>query len=232
VLKNFTVTPQPRITDDHPFVTLNIQEAETLTGDRALIDTQAWTDATPSTVSATDIETTEAQYEDGYYWFQWVDDVGVETQWWGPVRSADHSQAAFATTDDLLARLGKTEFTDLEAAQAAQFLESATANIVVAVDKTDEWAAELSPVPSGLKSLCLELAARAMVNPTGVRSQSEQLGSWQRSESYTDDGHNIDLTASETLRARRIVYGSNSGSAQAESTMDDIAETVLSPTLP
>lgn len=229
-VKTWTVIPPARATDTDPWTTIRIREAEASTGPWTVIDTQAWADSTPSSPDPVEIETSNATIEVAWYQFEWEDGTGAVS------RSApvyDIGSTAFATATDLLARLGETEFTDgAEAAQAAVFLNNATANIAAAVGKTDEWAAALSPVPAALKALCVELAARAMVNPTGVRSQSEQLGSWQRSESYTDDAHLIDLSPSETLRARAIVYGSNSGSAQATSTMDDIAETVLSPPLP
>ena len=66
----------PRPTDAEPFVTLNIREAATAAGPYTLIDSQAWSDPTPTTPEATAVETSLATLADGYYQFQWVDGDG------------------------------------------------------------------------------------------------------------------------------------------------------------
>lgn len=91
-IKQFTLTAPARVNDSQPFVTLKIREAATATGSYSQIDSQAWTDATPSTVTATAVETSLATLEDGYYKFQWVDGTGAVTQWWGPVFSGGTSE--------------------------------------------------------------------------------------------------------------------------------------------
>lgn len=88
MIKQFTLTPPGRLNDSHPFVTLKIREAATAAGSYTLIDTQSWTDTTPSTPVPTAVETTLATLEDGWYEFQWTDDIGAVTQWWGPISGA------------------------------------------------------------------------------------------------------------------------------------------------
>lgn len=229
-IKQFTLTPPTRINDDEPFTTLNIREAATATGTYTVIDTQAWTDTTPSTAAATSVETTEATLEIGWYQFQWEDATGAVTQWWGPIAAG--GTAEFCSLDDMAARLGVTEWTAAEQTRCQLLIGLATDTILAEVGKDAAWAAR-TPVPDGLRSLCIEMVARVMVNPSGVRSESEQLGSWQRSVSYSDSGHQLEMSQSERLRARAAVYGSNSGSAQATSLADDLAEVVeLPPALP
>lgn len=227
-IKQFTLTPPERVNDDQPFTTLNIREAETAAGPYTVIDTQPWTDTTPSTGAATAVETTAATLEHGVYQFQWVDGTGAVTQWWGPVSST----SGFCSTDDIAARLAITDWQAAELARCQLLIDLATDTILAEVGKDAAWAAQ-TPVPDGLRSLCIEMVARVMVNPSGVRSESEQLGSWQRSVSYSDSGHQLEMSQSERLRARAAVYGSNSGSAQATSLADDLAEVVeLPPALP
>lgn len=88
MIQNFQVTPPPRPTDAEPFVTLNIREAATAAGPYTLIDSQAWSDPTPTTPEATAVETSLATLADGYYQFQWVDGDGDFTAWYGPVSPA------------------------------------------------------------------------------------------------------------------------------------------------
>lgn len=128
---------------------------------------------------------------------------------------------AFATTTDLAALLGRT-FTDDEETQAALLLDLSTGAIAAGVDKDDDWAGALDPVPSVLRALCLAVARRVMVNPAGARSQSEQLGAFQHSESFTDGSAELMLTDIETLAARRAVYGTNSGSSRVSTLADHL----------
>lgn len=126
----------------------------------------------------------------------------------------------FATTAELAAMLA-VEFTTAQETQAGMLLDLATGAIIQAVDKTDEWALALTSVPTQLKLLALTLARRMYLNPQGVRSQSEQLGSYQHTESFADASTGIDLTTSERLSARRCVYGSNTASPRIGSIIDN-----------
>lgn len=107
-IKQFTVTAPARVNDLHPFVTLKIREAATSTGTYTIIDTQAWSDATPSTVTATAVETSLATLETGWYQFQWVDGTGALTQWWGPVY--DGGGAALFTVAEARTAIGDNAY--------------------------------------------------------------------------------------------------------------------------
>jgi hypothetical protein len=132
---------------------------------------------------------------------------------------------AFATPEDVAARRVAT-FTDEDTATAAFLVNAATAVIVDAAGKTDDWALALDPVPRILKYLCVEVAARAMANPDSVRSVSEQLGAYQESVSFRDAavGGGLLLTSVEELLVRRAVYGRTSGSVRVASVVDDLLE--------
>lgn len=126
----------------------------------------------------------------------------------------------FATLDELALRLGKssaTELTDAQVAQGQMLLELVTGMIVDEVDRDDGWAATLSPIPRAVRAVCLEAVARVMQNPAGVRSESEQLGAYQHSSSYTDDAHGPMLTDRESTLCRRSILGQLSGSAALQS---------------
>lgn len=126
----------------------------------------------------------------------------------------------FASTSDLAALLA-VEFTAAQETQAALLLDLATSAIIQAVDKTDEWALALTAIPGQLRLLCLTVARRVMLNASGVRSQSEGLGSYQHTETYADVTAGIDLTPQERMLARRCVYGTNTASVRVGSIIDD-----------
>ena len=131
---------------------------------------------------------------------------------------------AFATADQLRIRVRLTELTDAQLEQAEQLLDQATAAIAGAVDETDTWADELDPVPAELAGLCLDVAARAFNAPAGIRSEQTTLGSFSHNVSYPDAAAmGVALTDLETLRARRIVHGSNAAGATAETAADDLS---------
>lgn len=129
---------------------------------------------------------------------------------------------SFATVEDVATRLAR-DLTAEEGAKAELLLEFAQGAIAASCDKTDAWAAALTPVPSILRLLTVELVVRSMRNPGGLRSQSETLGQYQSSESYADAGNGggLLLTATEELLVRRVVFGSNSTSVRVESVADD-----------
>jgi len=72
-VKSWTVTPPSRLTDDYPWQTLRIRESGSSTGPWTVIDTQAWTDLTPSSPDTVIIETTLATLDAGWYQFEWED---------------------------------------------------------------------------------------------------------------------------------------------------------------
>lgn len=137
------------------------------------------------------------------------------------VAGAPSAAITFATLDELALRLGTTGASELTAAQAAQghmLLELVTGLIIDAVDRDDTWAAT-AVIRRELRAVCLEATARVMQNPSGARSESEQLGQYQRSASYTDHAHGLELTDAEIRMCRRAVIGQVSGSAYLESVL-------------
>jgi hypothetical protein len=137
----------------------------------------------------------------------------------------DSEFPAFATAADIAARRG-VALTDTQEEMAELLVIAATAVITDAAGKTDAWAAALDPVPGMLRFLCIEVAARAMANPDGLRSLGEQLGAYQSSMSYRDvaAGGGLMLTTVEQLLVSRVVHGRTSGSARARSVVNDLLD--------
>jgi hypothetical protein len=134
--------------------------------------------------------------------------------------------ADFATLADLAVRLGRASSSELTAAQQAQgtlLLTLATGLITQAVDRDSTWADALSPVPTLLRAITLEVAARVMQNPVGARSESETLGQYQHSTSFTDRSHGLMLTDAEVVLCRRVIVGVSSGSAALDSMVTVLA---------
>lgn len=130
----------------------------------------------------------------------------------------------FASADDLFLRLDIQSPTEHQTARAELLLDQATGAITAAVDKDEDWAADYE-VPHAIEGLCLDVAARAFNAAPGLRSQSETLGAHTHAVSYPDQAASgVELTDAEQLKARRIVFGTNSGGARAESMADDLAE--------
>jgi hypothetical protein len=129
-----------------------------------------------------------------------------------------------ATIRDIALRLGRY-LTESEEVQAASLITSATSNIYSAVDKPPTWVPP-ADVVGFLNGLCTELVARGMPNPHALASESETLGAHSVTQQYSRDlpGSGIMLTAAEELAARRIVYGTNSGSSKALSVADGVAD--------
>ena len=115
---------------------------------------------------------------------------------------------AFATVTDVATRQGRT-FTDAEEDSVEALLDYATAAIADAALKDDAWAAALSPVPTILKGLTIELVGRALANSEGLTSSSEQLGSYQYMKSYNKDNPSFTLTNIERRIVRRAVGSLN-----------------------
>lgn len=128
----------------------------------------------------------------------------------------------FATAADVEARLGR-ELTleETDAVEAA--IVTVTGLIAEAVNKPTSWATDLDPIPEMLKALCVEKAIGAVVNPEGLASVSETLGSFSDSKTFPRAGDiGIFLSADERRRVRRTVFGSLVASTQVPSTADDI----------
>jgi hypothetical protein len=130
------------------------------------------------------------------------------------------SEEGFATVAEVATRLGR-DLTSDEQGSVALLIQLATATIANAADKTEEWAAELDPIPLILKGFCIELVCRTFANPMGLFSESKTLGSFQHSQSFNKDVSSaMALSDVEVLVIRRAVRGTNAGSARAESTAD------------
>lgn len=133
---------------------------------------------------------------------------------------------AFATTDDIQTRLGRS-FADGESAMAEALIEGAQALIAFEVDKDDDWADALDPVPNVLKWTVIEVVRRALLNPDAVATLSEQLGSYSRARSFPRNAEAVGLALSgtEALLVRRAVHGRNTESVVVRSEVDDYTET-------
>jgi hypothetical protein len=116
---------------------------------------------------------------------------------------------AFATEADVAKRFGR-ELSDGEKGMAEALIEAAEAMIAEAVERDDEWATALDPVPKVLKFVAVEIAARGMANPTALSSLQEQLGSHQYTETFrrSAEGAGILLSNQERDLVRRTVLGS------------------------
>ncbi len=131
---------------------------------------------------------------------------------------------AWPTNTDIGTRLAR-ELTTAESGQADLLLEQAISLVADACGKDDDWSLALDPVPAALASIVIETVVRTMAVPPGLRSQQETLGTYSHSESYPDQlAQGMELTASERLRARRIVYGRTSGSSRPASIVHDILD--------
>lgn len=128
---------------------------------------------------------------------------------------------AFATPQDIATRLGR-DLEAIPAAMADQLLDAATAVIAEAAGRDDTWAETVDPVPAMLRFVAIEVVARAMANPNGVRSESEQLGTYQHSQAFRDDGGGLWLTTTERLLVRRAVYGTLSGSSRPTGVVEEV----------
>ena len=134
---------------------------------------------------------------------------------------------AFADVTDVATRLGR-DLTADEGGQATYLLDLATSVIAAACDKTDAWAAALTPVPTILNMFCVELAVRGMANPSGLASVSEALGQYSSTQRFRDAaaGGGMALSELEERVIRRAVFGTNSASAKTESLATEVADLV------
>lgn len=128
---------------------------------------------------------------------------------------------AFATTDDVGTRLGR-DLSDPETLAVTFLLEGATAVIAEGAGRDDDWAAALDPVPKLLKLLAVELTCRALANPNALDGLTEQLGAFNYSARFRNEGGGLLLTKTEELIVGRVVNGSNRASPRTPSILDDI----------
>lgn len=129
---------------------------------------------------------------------------------------------AFATSTDVAKRLGR-ELTSSEEDQVGLLLDLATAAVANAADLTDAEASALTPVPTVIRGFCIELTCRALANPSGLFSKSEQIGSYSYTHNFNRDVSSaMALSDIEVLVIRRTLLGSNSGSARAENVLDEL----------
>ena len=132
-----------------------------------------------------------------------------------------------ATIRDVALRLGRF-LSDSEEVQVNSLITSATNVIYGAVDKPLEW----EPTKNQrdfLSGLCIEVVVRAMANPHALYSLTETLGQHSVTQMYSRDitGGGMMLLPAEELAARRIVYGTTSGSARTRSVVNDVAEGIF-----
>lgn len=134
----------------------------------------------------------------------------------------EFATTAFATASDFAdIRLGRA-LTDAETTQVEGLLGMAAAAIADACGKDLDWAAALDPVPPMLRILSMEIVARVIQNPQGLRSGSVSLGAYSRSGTYADGAGGFALTALEERLARRAVFGANTGSSRPASTASEV----------
>lgn len=129
---------------------------------------------------------------------------------------------AFATTDDIAARLEVSALTTEQEAAADQLLDSASALVSVAAGKSES--AITTDAGNGLaiaKGLTIELVWRAMANSSGLSSASETLGEYTRSETYRRD-LSLLLTDAEKLILRQAIHGRISDSVMLGSQFQEV----------
>lgn len=127
----------------------------------------------------------------------------------------------FATSDDLVARLGLDALTDAQGEQADLLLDLASDLIADAVDEMDKDNMS-NPVPSVFRVICIECAVRALNAPAGVRSQQEQLGQYMLSQTFTVDSGGLMLSDIEERRLRNAYFGQTIASPRIPSILEEI----------
>lgn len=138
---------------------------------------------------------------------------------------------SFTTTDEVAIRLGGITLTAEQTAQAQLLIELATGIIADGVGKTDEWAAELDPVPIIIRSVTLEAIWRVMApsvnNPSGASSESETLGAYSHTVRYGENGYSahaevagLGVTDAEMRKCRLAVWGRLSATTMPATTLD------------
>lgn len=124
---------------------------------------------------------------------------------------------AFATTDDVGARLGRT-LTAGEETTVDYLLDAASQVAADAVGQTVDALEALTPDPPALRFITVELVCRALANPSGLDSLNETVGSYTYGARFRDSG--LSLTPAERLALRRAVNGVGIVSAPLGSILD------------
>lgn len=228
--------PMPRY-DNRSWTGARIEGSTAAEGPWSTIDTVPFVEPEPDPAKPIERSFTINVEDPDTTWLRvvFVDEYG-EQDAANPV-STTAETIELAAIRDVAKRLGRF-LTDSEEVQVNTLIITATNNIYAAVDKPSTWV-PAADVRDFLSGLCVELVVRGMPNPHGLASQSESLGAHSVTQAYSRDipGSGITLTAAEELAARRIVYGSNSGSAHARSvigTADDCyyADDIITTTPP
>lgn len=120
--------------------------------------------------------------------------------------------AAFAADSDVATRL-RRDLSDAEKNAANAVIQLVTGLIAETLNEDDDWAADLDPVPSYYKALCIKKAVAALANPEGVETLAETLGAYSYTTSY-DAGQGVDIELTERER-RRILRIARGGSLQS-----------------
>ena len=120
---------------------------------------------------------------------------------------------AFATVDDVAARLGRA-LLPTEALEAPWLLNMSCAVIADAAGYDDGWASRLNPVPQLLRMLSVILVCRALANPSEYTSTTEKIGAYNFQAARA---MNFELSDAEVLMVRRAVHGRTTVSVDIES---------------
>lgn len=121
---------------------------------------------------------------------------------------------AFASTDDVADRLGRTLSTG-EQTSVELLLELAQGVIAAAAGEDDDWAAALTPVPSVLRALTIELTVRALANPNSLESLAESIGQANYQARFREYG--LWLSDYEERLVRQVAGSTRSGSVLLKS---------------
>lgn len=215
ILTDYTPTAR---TDGEPWTHALIQEASTAVGTWTTLEdvTLDPVDTNPAAPATRTFEA-DGTLEHGWYRVVWVDDDGAQQS---TAAVLNDTTTLWVTVPELAGWLRSS--LDDDDAQALLAIRMAVSAIAAAADKTDDWASALDPVPGRLRDLALIIAARAMSNPTGARSESKQLGAAQRTVSFRDTGGGLELTSTEEQLVRRIVHGRTSASSRPDSLLTDL----------
>jgi hypothetical protein len=232
--------PMPRY-DGNSWTGARIEGATDDVGPWSTIATVAFEEPEPDPTKPIERSFTVSVEDSDTAWLRvvFIDDQG-EQDVANPV-STTAETVELAVVGDVGKRLGRY-LTDNEEVQVYALIATATNNIYAAVDKPSTWVPP-ADVRDFLSGLCVELVVRSMMNPHGLASESETLGQHSVTQQYSRDsrdntaGSRIVLNAVEELAARRIVYGTTSGSAHARSvigTADDCyyADDIITTTPP
>lgn len=128
---------------------------------------------------------------------------------------------SFATSQDIGARLGRDLAVDEQSA-VELVIEIVSGQIADAVDRDDEWADALDPVPAVFRAICIEKAVSALTNTENLASLSRTLGKSSISKTFprSADG-GILLSEYEERLVRRAVVAGVAG-PRIGSVLDDI----------